>query len=50
MFSLKSETDDGLSSFSNFPERTTDTELTVDKNDLGCCIFVDNDIEIEDGS
>ena len=44
VFSLKSEIDDGLSSFSNVPERSTDTELTVDKNDLGCCIFVDNDM------
>ena len=28
---MKSETDDGLSSCSNFPERPTDTELAANK-------------------
>ena len=31
VFSMKSETDDGLSSCSNFPERPTDLELVADK-------------------
>ena len=31
LFSMKSETDDGLSSRSNFPERPTETELAADK-------------------
>ena len=31
LFSMKSETDDGLSSCSNFPERPTETELAADK-------------------
>ena len=31
LFSLKSETDDGLSSCSNFPERTTDTKPVAKK-------------------
>ena len=29
LFSMKSETDDGLSSCSNFPERLTETELAA---------------------
>ena len=31
---MKSETDDGLSSCSNFPERTTETELAANKHVL----------------
>ena len=31
MFSMKSETNDGLSSCSNFPERPTETELAANK-------------------
>ena len=31
LFSMKSETDDGLSSCSNFPERQTETELAANK-------------------
>ena len=31
LFSMKSETDDGLSSCSNFPERPTETELAANK-------------------
>ena len=31
VFSMKSETDDGLSSCSNFPERSTDIDLEVNK-------------------
>ena len=31
LFSMKSETDDGLSSCSNFPESPTETELAADK-------------------
>ena len=31
LFSVKSKTDDGLSSCSNFSERTTETELAADK-------------------
>ena len=31
LFAVKSETDDGLSSCSNFPERPTETELVADK-------------------
>ena len=31
MFSMKSETHDGLSNCSNFPERPTETELVVNK-------------------
>ena len=86
LFSMKSETDDGLSSCSNFPERPTKTELAADKPvlpeiehlkgkisdkelgslravlsrnadvfskhkaDIGCCIFVEHEIEIEEGS
>ena len=86
LFSMKSETDDGLSSRSNFPERPTKTELAADKPvlpeiehlkgkisdkelgslravlsrnadvfskhkaDIGCCIFVEHEIEIEEGS
>ena len=34
LFSMKSETDDGLSSCSNFPERPTETELTAKKHVL----------------
>ena len=83
---MKSETNDGLSSCSNFPERPTKTELTANKHvlpeiehlkdkildkeldslravlnrnadvfskhkdDIGCCIFVEHEIEIEEGS
>ena len=86
LFSMKSETDDGLSSCSNFPERPTETELagikyvlpeiehlkrkisdqeldslravlnrnadvfSKHKADIGCCIFVEHKIEIEEGS
>ena len=81
--SLKSETDDGLSSCSNFPERPTIDEMKSDKPvlpeiehlrgkltdeqleaikdvlerneevfsrhkaDIGCCIFVEHEIELE---
>ena len=83
---MKSETDDGLSSCSNFPERPTETELAANKPvlpeienlkgkisdkeldslsavlnrnadgfskhkaDIGCCNFVEYEIEIEEGS
>ena len=83
---MKLETDDGLSSCSNFPKRPTETELAANKPvlpqiehlkgkisdkeldslravlsrnagvfskhkaDIGCCNFVENDIEIEEGS
>ena len=87
LFSMKSETDDGLSSCSNFPERPTETEelaankpvlpeiehlkgkisdkeldllravlsrnadvFSKHKADIGCCNFVEHEIEIEDGS
>ena len=86
LFSMKSETDDGLSSCSNYPERPTETELAANKPvlpeiehlkgktsdkeldslravlsrtadvfsrhkaDLGCCKFVEHEIEIEEGS
>ena len=86
LFSMKSETDDGLSSCSNFPERPTEAELAVNKPvlpeiehlkgkisdkeldslrallnrnadvfskhkaDIGCCNFVEHEIEIEEGS
>ena len=86
LFSMKSETDDGLSSCSNFPERPTDTELKANKPvlpevehlrtkisdkeldslravlsrnadvfskhkaDIGCCNFVQHEIEIKAGS
>ena len=86
MFSMKSETDDGLSSCSNFPERPTEAELAANKPvlpeiehlkakisdkelgslravlnrnadvfskhkaDIGCCNFVEHEIEIEEGS
>ena len=83
---MKSETDDGLSNCSNFPERPTETELAANKSvlpeiehlkgkisdkeldslrsvlsrnadvfskhkaDIGCCNFVEHEIEIEEGS
>ena len=83
---MKSETDDGLSSCSNFPERPTEAELAANrpvlpeiehlkgkisdkeldslravlnrnadvfskhKADIGCCNFVEHEIEIEEGS
>ena len=86
LFSMKSETDDGLSSCSNFPERPTEAELAANrpvlpeiehlkgkisdkeldslravlnrnadvfskhKADIGCCNFVEHEIEIEEGS
>ena len=86
LFSMKSETDDGLSSCSNFPERPKETDLAADKPvlpeiehlkgkisdkeldslravlsrnadvfskdkaDIGCCNFVEHEIEIEQGS
>ena len=86
LFSMKLETDDGLSSCSNFPERPTETELAANKPvlpeiehlkgkisdkeldslravlsrnadvfskhkaDIGCCNFVEHEIEIEEGS
>ena len=34
LFSMKSETDDGLSSCSNFSERPTETELSANKDVL----------------
>ena len=85
LFSMKSETDDGLTSCSNFPERPTETELAANKPvlreiehlsgkisdkeldslravlsrnadvfskhkaDIGCCNFVEYEIEIEEG-
>ena len=84
--SLKSETDDGLPSCSNFPERPTLEELEVDKSvlpdiqhlrgkvtdehleaiknvldrnedvlskhkaDIGCCKFVEHEIELEESA
>ena len=86
LFSMKSETDDGLSSCSTFPERATEKELgsnrpvlleiehlkgkisdkeldslrsVLNRNaevfskhqaDIGCCNFVEHEIEIEEGS
>ena len=86
LFSMKSETDDGLSSCLNFPERPIETELAANKPvlpeiehlkgktsdreldslravlnpnadifskhkaDIGCCTFVEHEIEIEEGS
>ena len=83
---MKSETDDGLSSCSNFTEKPTETELAADKlvlpeiehlkgkildkeldslkavlirhadvfskhkADIGCCNFVEHEIEREEGS
>ena len=82
---MKLETDDGLSSCSNFPGRPTETELAANKPvlpeiehlkgkklkeldslravlswnadvfskhkaDIGCCNFVEHEIEIEEGS
>ena len=82
---MKSETDDGLSSCSNFPERPTATDLAANKHvlpeikrlkgkisdkeldslravlnrnadvfskrkaDIGCCNFVEHEIEIGEG-
>ena len=86
LFSMKSETNDGLSNCSNFPERPTETELAANKPvqpeiehlkgkisdkeldslravlsrnadvfskrkaDIGCCNFVEHEIEVEEGS
>ena len=86
LFSMKSETDDGLSSCSNFPERPSSFELDSDKPvlpeiehlkgkigegdfeklrdvlyrnadvfskhkaDIGCCNFVEHEIELEVGA
>ena len=86
LFSIKSETDDGLSSCSNFPERPSSYELESDKPvlpeiehlkwkigegdfellrevfnrnadvfskhraDIGCCNFVEHEIELEEGA
>ena len=86
LFSMKSETDDGLSSFSNFPERPSSYEPESDKQvlpeiehlkgkigegdfesllavlnrnadvfskhkaDIGCCNFVEHEIELEEGA
>ena len=86
LFSMQSETDDGLSSFSNFPERPSSYELESDKPvlpeiehskgkigegdfkklrdllnrnadvfskhkaDIGCCNFVEHEIELEEGA
>ena len=81
---MKSETDDGLSSCSNFPERPSSYELESDKpvlpeiehlrgkigegdfeslrvvsnrnavvfskEDIGCCNFVEHEIELEEGA
>ena len=85
-FSMKSETDNGLSSCSNFPERPSSYELESDKPvlpeiehlkgkigegdfeklrdllnrnadvfskhkaDIGCCNFVEHEIELEEGA
>ena len=85
-FSMKSETDDGLSSCSNFPERPSSCEQESDKPvlpeiehlkekigegdfeklrdllnrnadvfskhkaDIGCCNFVEHEIELEEGA
>ena len=48
--SLKSETDDGLSSCLNFPERPTLDEMQSDKADIGCCNFVEREIELEENA
>ena len=86
LFSMKSETDDGLSSCSNFPELPSSYELESDKPvlpeiehlkgkigegdfellwevlnrnadvfskhkaDIGCCNFVEHEIELEEGA
>ena len=86
LFSMKSETDDGLSSCSKFPERPSSYELESDKPvlpeiehlkgkigegdfeklrdllnrnadvfskhkaDIGCCNFVEHEIELEEGA
>ena len=86
LFSMKSDTDDGLSSRSNFPERPLLYELESDKRvlseiehlkgkigegdfellrevlnrnadvfsrhkaDIGCCNFVEHEIELEEGA
>ena len=86
MKSLKSETDDGLSSCLNFPERATPEKLVMDKpvlpeighlrgkvtdeqleaindmldrnqdvfsrhkEDIGCCNFIENEIELEESA
>ena len=86
LFSMKSDTDDGLSSCSNFPERPSSYELESDKPvlpvidhlkvkkgegdfeslrevlnrnadvfsrhkaDIGCCNFVEHEIELEEGA
>ena len=86
MFSMKSKTDDGLSSCSNFPERPSSYELDSDKPvlpeiehlkekigegdfeklrdvlnrnadifskhkaDIGCCNFVEHEIELDEGA
>ena len=86
LFSMKSETDDGLSSCSNFLERSSSYELESDKTvlpeiehlkgkigegdfellrevlnrnadvfskhkaDIGCCNFVEHEIELEEGA
>ena len=86
LFSMKSKTDDGLSSCSNFPERPSSYELDSDKlvlpeiehlkgkigegdfeklrdvlnrnadvfskhkADIGCCNFVEHEIELEEGA
>ena len=85
-FSMKSETDNGLLSYSNFPERPSSYELESDKPvlpeiehvkgkigegdfeslgavlnwnadvfakhkaDIGCCNFVEHEIELEEGA
>ena len=85
LFSMRSETDDGLSSCSNFPERPSSYELesyklvlpeiehlkrkigegdlkklrevlnrdadvfSRHKADIGCCNFVEHEIELEEG-
>ena len=86
LFSMKSETDDGLSSCSNFPKRPSSYELESDKPvlpeiehlkgkigegdseklrdllnrnadvfskpkaDIGCCNFLEHEIELEEGA
>ena len=52
LFSMKSDTDDGLSSGSNFPECTFKNAdvLSRQKADFGCCNFVEHEIELEEGA
>ena len=54
---VKSETDDGLSSCSNFPEQLEAIMDVLDRNqdvlsrhkaDIGCCNFVEHEIELDE--